>query len=113
MLFDLLHDNGLDRIQPNSRFQWYPLRRLAADLDAIEARDLALINLFTEPLETQQILTQLFPGKRVGHPAERPVHYDLRTRYGAVLGGDSNYVMSRSAVMDEMRQFVNDARTLQ
>jgi len=107
-VYDLLHDNRLERINPSSRFQWYPLARLPRDLDTIEAHHLPLVNLFTEPIETRTILEQLFAGKNAGESPDPAAHYDLRTLYGSHFGGDSRYVMSSAAVMSALRKFVRE-----
>jgi hypothetical protein len=112
-LYDLLHDTRLERINPASRFQWYPLARLPHDLETIEIHRLPLVNLFTEPIETRTILEQLFAGKNAGESPDPPAHYDLRTRYGPRFGGDARYMMSGAAVMTALREFVREQRALQ
>jgi hypothetical protein len=111
-VYDLLHDNRLERINPASRFQWYPLARLSQDLRTIEVHNLPLVNLFTEPVETQTILKQLFADRTTGGSPDPPAHYDLRTRHGAIFGGDSRYVMSSTAVMADLGEFVRTERML-
>jgi RmlD substrate binding domain len=111
-IYDLLHDNRLESINPASRFQWYPLARLPQDLRTIEAHGLSLVNLFTEPLETRTILQQLFADKTAGNSPDPPAYYDLRTRHGAIFGGDSRYVMSGAEVMTALGEFIRAERML-
>jgi len=110
VLYDLLHDNALDVINPDSRFQWYPLSRLPQDLQTIQTMRLALVNLFTEPIATREILTRFFPGKRVGRRAIPQMEYDLRTRYDTLFGGGGGYSLGRAAVLDEMARFIETER---
>jgi hypothetical protein len=110
VLYDLLHDNALDVINPDSRFQWYPLIRLPQDLQTIQAMRLALVNLFTEPIATREILTRFFPGKRVGRRASPQIEYGLRTRYDTLFGGGGGYSLGRAAVLDEMARFIETER---
>jgi hypothetical protein len=84
--------------------------RLPQDLRTIEDHRLPLVNLFTEPVETRTILEQLFADKTIGKLPDPPVHYDLRTRHGAIFGGDSRYVMSSTAVMTSLGEFVRAVR---
>lgn len=109
VLFDLLHDNCLESIQPASSFQWYPLVRLPADMARCEATERKLVNLCPEPLATRDILGHLFPGKQVGSQAGPAVHYDVRTQHAAALGGAGNYVLPRAQVLESMRHFVRAA----
>lgn len=113
IIYDLLHDNQIERINPASRFQWYPLSRLANDLRTIEIHGLPLVNLFTEPVETRLILEQLFPDKAAGQSPDSQAHYDLRTHHGAIFGGDSRYIMSADAIMEALSDFVRMERKLQ
>jgi RmlD substrate binding domain len=106
VLHDLLHDNRLERINPASRFQWYPLARLPRDLNTIETQGLPLVNLFTEPVETRSLLERLFPDKRVGGLPDPAADYDLRTRHGVLFGGDAHYVMTAAAVIGALGEFV-------
>jgi hypothetical protein len=92
-LFDLLHDNGTDKINPLARFQWYPLARLADDLDIVRQRDLSTVNLFGESLAMGEVRDCFFPGARLGVPTEPAPVYDLRTRYAREFGGRDGYVL--------------------
>ncbi len=46
VIFDLLHDNQTDKIDPASSFQWYSLHRLWNDIEIADNAGLKLINLF-------------------------------------------------------------------
>ena len=106
VVYDLLHDNGLDAINTASRFQWYPVARLAADIATIEAHGLALVNLVTEPIATMSICARLFPDKRVGTAAGASTAYDLRTKHAALFGGRNGYVIGADAVLHALAAYV-------
>ena len=109
-LFDLLHENRLDHIDPASRFQWYPLERLADDIDRVQALGLRLVNLVTEPVEMAEIQRRFFPGCKLGGQS-RPVAYNVRTRHGAAFGGDAHYAIGAEAALEAMGRFVEASRT--
>lgn len=105
-LYDLLHDNMVDALNPAGVFQWYPTDRLWADIGVARANNLTLVNLFPAPLALSRIVDTFFPGAAVGpekHPA--PV-YDLRTRHGRLFGGDDRHIMSADSVLDAMARFI-------
>ncbi len=108
-LFDLLHDNRLDCVDPASRFQWYPLDRLADDIDRVQALGLPLVNLATEPLGMAEVQRRFFPGRTLGGQS-RPVTYDVRTRHGAAFGGDTRYALGADTVLEAMGRFVATGR---
>lgn len=113
-LFDLLYDNGfehidpLSRLHPLSRLQWYPLERLADDIDRVQAAGLPLVNLVTEPLGMDEIQRRFFPAGTLGSQSA-PVAYDVRTRFGVVFGGGPSYALDASTVMAGMDRLVADA----
>jgi len=68
ILFDLLHDNMVDRIDPAARFQFYDLTALWADIGRAEAAGLTLVHLVPAPVLTADIVARFFPGAAVGTP---------------------------------------------
>lgn len=109
-LYDLLHDNHVNAINPLGQFQWYPMRRLADDVERVRRADLRLVNLFTEPVGMRDIVGAFFPGVAVGAPAEPAPCYGLRTRHAALFGGEGGYMLSAESVLGEMARFVAASR---
>jgi hypothetical protein len=110
IIFDLMTDNQVEKIVPNSSFQWYSLDRLGADLATVEANDLDLVQLVTEPLPTQDILSTFFPDAKVAAPVEPAPAYDLKTEHAAVFGGGDGYIASRDTVLAELGAYLEKAR---
>jgi hypothetical protein len=109
VLFDLMTGNQLEKVNPLSSFQWYPLERLPEDIDRAQQRELRLVNLFTEPLATATIIDRYFPDTQVGAEAQPAAHYDLHTRHAQVFGGAGHYVMSAQAALDAIGGFCGEA----
>ena len=108
-LFDLMTLNMTDRIVPNAAFQWYPLRRLGADLQTLVDADLRLVNVTAEPVTMEAIRARFFPGVAIAAPVATPPRYDLRSVYDAVLGGQGGYHLGAAAVLDEIAAFLAEA----
>ena len=106
VIFDLLRGNLTDNVNPASRFQWYPLRRLASDMERIRANDIRLINLFPEPIRTSDILAAFFPGAKTGPEAEPAPSYRLCTRFSELFGGPPGYLLDRITVLGELADFI-------
>jgi hypothetical protein len=111
VIFDLLNGNQTEAINPASVFQWYPLRRLADDIDRIREAKLALVNLFPEPLGTRDILAAFFPAASVGEARSPAPHYRLETKYSALFGGPPGYLMDRRSVLGDLADFIAAERT--
>jgi NAD-dependent epimerase/dehydratase family protein len=110
IIFDLLTGNQIEKINPKAVFQWYPLDRLARDLELARKAKLSLVNIFTEPTESERLLCELFDGITVGPPIEPAPRYDLRTIHAGVFGGSGSYVMGSEEVMRQLANFVSKAR---
>lgn len=106
MIFDLLNDNCLEMINPESSFQYYYLRNLSEDIERAESAGLSLINLFTEPLKTQMIADRFFPGKVIGQQASPKASYDMHTKYAGLRNLHGNYLYTADEVLAQMEQFI-------
>lgn len=105
-IYDLIHRNETEKIPPNARFQFYPTRRLADDLDRIAAAGLSLINITAEPIEMELIRRRFFPEVAIGPRLDAPPLYDLRSIHAALLGGSAGYHLRAAAVLDELASFI-------
>jgi hypothetical protein len=111
-IFDLLHENQVDKINPLGEFQWYPLRRLSDDLDLICEAGLSLVNLFPEPVSMPRIIAEFFPSACVGPPSLPAPRYRLRSRHAALFGGSNGYLMTADEMLSELATFLDECRAV-
>ena len=111
-LYDLLHGNMVDSINPAGVFQWYPLARLWDDIQVVRRAGLPLVNLVPEPLAMSRIIDGFFPGAPVGPAREPKPLYDLHTRHGALFtpGAPPHYMLGAGEVLEEMGRFIEAVR---
>jgi hypothetical protein len=107
VIFDLIHSNALETINPASKFQYYDVKRLWSDIRIVMRENLPLVHLFTEPVSTQEIIKCFFPNATIGSDPATEAHYDFRTRYGRLFGGDERYVEDRTSVLARLGAFVS------
>ena len=110
VIYDLIHDNGLDVIQPDSVFQYYDVAALWDDLEKMQAQEISLVNLATAPVSTRTILNAHFPEKIVGLKAGPPVFYDIRSRYADAMGGRNGYRFDEGQVLLRLGDFIHSER---
>lgn len=110
IIFDLLHDNCLESINPESSFQYYDLGRLWTDLEKVIAEGLPLLNLATEPVKTSHILDRFFADKQVGAKAGALASYDFRSQHAALWGGANGYLYDAATVLDDLARFITSER---
>jgi hypothetical protein len=109
-LFDLLHDNRLEYVDPASRFQWYPLDRLSQDIDRVVQSTHHLVNLVTEPVRMADIQARFFPQKHLGG-ASQPAAYDIQTVHADIFGKSGRYTMEQEEVFAAMARFIASTAT--
>lgn len=93
VIYDLLNNNNVEQINPNSAFQWFNLKHLASIIDRVKGLDNAqILNVASEPLSTASVLDAWFANvkERLNWNAT-PIGYDVRTIYGQ---GISPYLYS-------------------
>ncbi len=103
--------NALSFTDSRSRYQFYDLGRLWQDISAARAAGLRLLHLCTPPVSAATVYTAV-TGKTDWHnelPAP-PFDYDLRSRHGALLGGQGDYLCSVQQELDDLRRFVREGR---
>jgi nucleoside-diphosphate-sugar epimerase len=110
IVYDLIHNNGLSKINPDSVFQYYDLTELWKHLSAIRNLHLPLVNLATAPLPTSEILHHFFPEAKVGQEAGPSARYDMRTLYAKQLGGENGYIQNSAEVLQRMGNFITSQK---
>ena len=106
-VFDLMTDNNLDSIHPDSCFQWYPLSRLSADMRIAEEAGLETLHLATQPISMEDIRSRFFPEKQIGQKRGQPGMYDFRTVHSGLFGSRVAYMLSAPEIMAELAKFLN------
>ena len=105
VIFDLLNDNQVDRINPAGVFQYYNLMHLTADVRTAVRHKLPAVNLATEPIETGELAREVF-GRELLHRPGLPARYDFRSKHADLFGGADGYLAGRDEVLREMKAFV-------
>jgi nucleoside-diphosphate-sugar epimerase len=112
VIYDLLNDNCLEMINVKSSFQYYYLKYLWADIQKALESDIKVINLFTEPVSTREIITTFFPFKKVGQKASAPGDYDLYTKYAKYWGNSDHYIYDKKVMISQLSEFIMEYRAL-
>jgi hypothetical protein len=110
VIYDLLHDNELHKVDSRGEFQYYGLDRLWSDIEIALAAKLPIAHLVTEPVDVETVAKHAFGRSFVNHLARPPVRYDLHTRHAERFGGRGHYVESRDQVLAGLQRFVTDER---
>lgn len=109
ILFDLLNNNELEKINLNNQFQWYSMATLWEHVKIAITHDIKLINLVTPPIKTSDIIQQFFPEKRCKiHLSDNPIAYNVKTQHSGLFSKENDYITNEAAVWDELEHFIRD-----
>lgn len=111
VIFDMMHDNNLDKVHPDGVFQYYDTRRLAGDIEAVWANGISLLNVSSEPVGTSEIRDRFFPGKQLGGSGPAPASYDMRSIYDGIWKGGDGYLYSKDQVLAQMGDWLATANS--
>lgn len=101
ILYDLLNNNNINKISINTKFQWYNLDWLNNDINYIINNNIKICNLFTEPLETINII-KLFDYNLNLFEQNSYLTYDLKTKFYS-----NKYYCSKDRVYYDIIKFIN------
>ena len=99
IIYDLLNNNNVHKIDKTSKFQWYNLEWLKEDIDYVIRNNIKICNFFTEPLETFEIL-KLFKYDYNNNPSFHMI-YNTKSKYF-----DNGYIRSKYEVLKSIKEFV-------
>lgn len=106
VIYDLLHNNMVDRINPDSSFQFYDVTGLWDDIQRARALGLRLLNLATEPVNVGRLAREVFALQLGASTAGPPAVYDMRSRHAHLFGGRGGYLQSVDRVTADLQAFV-------
>ena len=110
-VFDFLHDNRVEMINPDSSFQFYNLVNAWNDIGRSRDLGLRLVNVATEPMTMGAAAREAFGLDFENPAAPPPAHYDVRSRHAPLFGGRNGYLYDRDQVMADLAEFVRGERS--
>lgn len=111
-IYDLMHSNCLHLTNAASRFQFYDLSCLWADLQAVLHHNLPTVNFGTEPVSARNVAVRCFGIDFINTTEKPPVRYDMRTKYAALFDATGNYIYSAEETFERISSFVAVCQTV-
>lgn len=109
MLFDLISLNILEKINLESKYQWYPLSRIWKDIQLMVESDIDLLNLAVEPIKSKQIKESFFNSLDVGSDPFPLVYYDIKSIYTKQFNSNSSeYILTADQIFDELEVWLRN-----
>lgn len=105
VIYDLLNNNGVDKIDSRHVFQFYPMINLWFDIEVAIRADLRLVHFTAEPVSVEQVACDGFNRVFQQTVAPSPIRYDMRTLHAELFGGHAGYQYSRRESLQAIRAY--------
>lgn len=106
LFFETNDFNALSFTDSRSVYQFYPLSRLWSDICLARRAGVCLLNLATQPVSAGEVYKALTGKEFRNELAKPPVFYDFRTKNAALFGKENGYLMSKTDVLNEIKEFI-------
>lgn len=110
-IYDLLHDNQVELIDPEAQFQFYDVRWAWPDIERARNAGLRLLNLSSEPVSMQTVAQRAF-GRTLPLRDGPHARYDYRSRHAHFWGHDDGYLYSGEQVVAAVCDWVRAERVV-
>lgn len=98
--------SALNFTDSRSRYQFYYLRNLWADINTALKAGIKLWHPATEPVLAEELYKYLTGEEFVNELDGIPADYDYRTIHAAAFGGSSGYISDKAKVLKDIKRFV-------
>ena len=106
IIYDFLHANNLEQINPNGQYQFYYLEHLSRDIDTGLRHGLELLNVTSEPTRVGEV-ARICLGHEFENAMDAPAaRYDFHSRHAALFGGHDGYLYDKAQVLADLGEFV-------
>jgi len=109
-IYDLIHHNALDLTHFDSKFQFYNLANIYHDIQTAAKHSLTLVNFATDPISVKEIAKKCFQIDFTNVTQNKPVSYDMKTKYAKHFGSSNDYLYTKSTLLKEITQFAHQSK---
>lgn len=103
IIYDLINNNNINNINNKSIFQWYFMDNLYNDILKFKNKNYQIVNLFTEPIITEEIVNLFFSDKKnILSNNINSIKYNLQTKYS-----ESNYFYTKEQILNELKIYID------
>lgn len=108
--FKALGFSALNFTDSRSKYQFYHLGRLWADIQTALNAGITMWHPATEPVSAAEVYQHLTGGAFRNELTGAPADYDYRTIYDGVFGGSGGYICDKSQVLHQIKEFIDEWR---
>ena len=107
VIFDLIHENRVEAINPAAVYQFYNLAYLAEDIRWAVECNLPVVNFATAPVGTGELARTVFGRELKAGPSAGPAaRYDVQSKFADIYGRRDGYLYGKDELLADMARFV-------
>jgi nucleoside-diphosphate-sugar epimerase len=104
IIYDFLHNNDVEKINPNGSFQFYSLEHLTNDINVALSNKLRVLNISSEPISVQEV-AQICLGHDLEKSNLKGIKYDYQSIYAPIFGGKHGYLYNKQQVFSDLKAY--------
>lgn len=106
IIYDILSNNQKNHINCASIFQWYSLEDLYKDIEYVIDSNIKVINLFSEPILTYDLITNCFPNENslLKQNNSNIITYNQHTNHGIAT---KYYWDTQTSILKKLNNYIN------
>lgn len=109
IIYDVLNNHEVGKIDPTARLQFYHIKHLTTDIQTATMANLQLLNLATTPIVVKELFVEALGLTLDNTPGPGRV-YDMKTKYANCFGKSGNYISDRFEVVKDLENFKKQYR---
>lgn len=102
IVYDLIHNNQVNTICPDSSFQWYNIDNIKEDIDVCIDKGFSEVNLVSPPISVRKIVDTFFSEKLTELRGVTPISYILKTRHR-----ESGYWSTYRSIIEDLSAYIS------
>jgi hypothetical protein len=108
LLFDIKNGRTVSNYSLDSRFQFYPLKRLRQDLNKVLTSDFSICNLSAEPVSVQEINSLVGLKFEISNSEEKLfIDYNVKSKHPLLSESNIGYWINKTDVLFEIECYLN------
>jgi len=102
--------NALHFTDSRSKYQFYNLNRLWADIMIALNNGINLLNIVTEPVSVAEVYKVLSDRNYINELSKEPYNYDIKSIHAELFGGERGYFIDKKEVLNDLKKYVNEEK---
>lgn len=111
IIYDLVHNNQVEKIDTRNIFQFYPMSNLWRDIEISLKHRLETVHLSAEPISVSEIAKEAFGITFEQELAGPLVKYDFKTIFNSFWGKEIPYQYNRFETIEAVKDYIQTEST--